>query len=78
MTRRRGDAATPPSESHATIRNVAIVHIAFADGSSWDNVIPLLQAKGIRVIAVQNPFTSMADDVAGMKRAIDAMRGPIC
>jgi pimeloyl-ACP methyl ester carboxylesterase len=40
-------------------------------------VIPLLQAKGIRVIAVQNPLTSLADDVAATKRAIATMRGPI-
>jgi pimeloyl-ACP methyl ester carboxylesterase len=57
--------------------NVVIVHGAFADGSSWDKVIPLLQAKGIRVIAVQNPLTSLADDVAATKRAIDSLQGPI-
>jgi pimeloyl-ACP methyl ester carboxylesterase len=63
--------------SGSPIRNVVIVHGAFADGSSWDKVIPLLQAKGIRVIAVQNPLTSLADDVAATKRAIDSLRGPI-
>lgn len=68
--------ATGRSEA-ATIRNVVIVHGAFADGSSWSKVIPLLQAKGIRVIAVQNPLTSLADDVAATKRAIGAMDGPI-
>jgi pimeloyl-ACP methyl ester carboxylesterase len=69
LSRVRGDAAT--------IRNVVIVHGAFADGSSWNNVIPLLQAKGMRVIAVQNPLTSLANDVAATKRAMGAMRGPI-
>jgi len=59
------------------IRNVVIVHGAFADGSSWDKVIPLLQAKGIHVIAVQNPLTGLADDVAATKRAIDSLHGPI-
>ncbi len=59
------------------IRNVVIVHGAFADGSSWDKVIPLLQAKGMRVIAVQNPLTGLADDVAATKRAIEGLRGPI-
>jgi pimeloyl-ACP methyl ester carboxylesterase len=59
------------------IRNVVIVHGAFADGSSWDKVIPLLQAKGMRVIAVQNPLTGLADDVAATKRAIDSVQGPI-
>jgi pimeloyl-ACP methyl ester carboxylesterase len=73
----RGDAATPASNMRLPIRNVVIVHGAFADGSSWAKVIPLLQAKGIRVIAVQNPLTSLADDVAATKRAIAAMQGPI-
>jgi pimeloyl-ACP methyl ester carboxylesterase len=59
------------------IRNVVIVHGAFADGSSWAKVIPLLQAKGMRVIAVQNPLTGLADDVAATKRAIGTMSGPI-
>ena len=45
-------------------KTVVLVHGAFADGSSWDKVIPLLQAKGLRVVAVQNPLTSLADDVA--------------
>jgi pimeloyl-ACP methyl ester carboxylesterase len=73
----RGEAATSSAESRSPIRNVVIVYGAFADGSSWDKVIPLLQAKGIRVIAVQNPLTSLADDVAATKRAIGTMRGPI-
>jgi len=46
------------------VRNVVIVHGAWADGSSWAKVIPLLQAKGLHVVAVQNPLTSLADDVA--------------
>ena len=36
---------------------VVLVHGAFADGSSWNKVIPLLQAKGLKVFAVQNPLT---------------------
>lgn len=59
------------------IKNVVLVHGAFADGSSWSKVIPLLQAKGYNVIAVQNPLTSFGDDVAVTKRAIDAMNGPV-
>jgi pimeloyl-ACP methyl ester carboxylesterase len=73
----RADAATSPLGSRLPIRNVVIVHGAFADGSSWSTVIPLLQARGIRVVAVQNPLTSLAADVAATKRAIDAMHGPI-
>lgn len=58
-------------------KTVVLVHGAFADGSSWDKVIPLLKAKGLNVVAVQNPLTSLADDVAATKRAIDAQSGPV-
>jgi pimeloyl-ACP methyl ester carboxylesterase len=58
-------------------KTVVLVHGAFADGSSWDKVIPLLQAKGLKVVAVQNPLTSLGDDVAATKRAIDAQEGPV-
>jgi len=58
-------------------KTVVLVHGAFADGSSWDKVIPLLQAKGLNVVAVQNPLTSLADDVAAAKRVIDAQSGPV-
>jgi len=58
-------------------KTVVLVHGAFADGSSWDRVIPLLQAKGLKVVAVQNPLTSLADDVAAAKRVIDAQSGPV-
>src|SRR6266404_2879681 len=56
---------------------VVLVHGAFADGSSWNKVIPLLQAKGLKVVAVQNPLTSLADDVAAAKRVIDSQTGPV-
>lgn len=59
------------------IKNIVLVHGAFADGSSWSKIIPLLQGKGLNVIAVQNPLTSFADDVAATKRAIAQMEGPI-
>jgi len=58
-------------------KTVVLVHGAFADGSSWEKVIPLLQAKGLKVVAVQNPLTTLADDVAATKRAIDAQGGPV-
>lgn len=56
---------------------VVLVHGAFADGSSWDKVIPLLQARGLKVVAVQNPLTSLAEDVAFTDRVIDAQTGPV-
>jgi len=59
------------------VRNVVLVHGAWADGSSWSKVIPLLQAKGLHVVAVQNPLTSLADDVAATKRAIALQDGPV-
>jgi pimeloyl-ACP methyl ester carboxylesterase len=59
------------------IKNIVLVHGAFADGSSWSKIIPILQAKGYNVIAVQNPLTSLADDVAAAKRAIAQMDGPV-
>jgi pimeloyl-ACP methyl ester carboxylesterase len=58
------------------IKNVVLVHGAFADGSSWSKVIPLLQAKEFHVTSVAIPLTSFADDVAATKRAIAAQDGP--
>ncbi|HEY9023066.1 MAG TPA: alpha/beta fold hydrolase [Burkholderiaceae bacterium] len=54
-----------------------LVHGAFADGSSWDPVVPLLQARGLKVVSVQIPLTSLADDVAATRRALDAQTGPV-
>lgn len=59
------------------IKNVVLVHGAWADGSSWAKVIPLLEERGLHVVAVQNPLSSLADDVAATKRIIDAQDGPV-
>ncbi|MBV8164761.1 MAG: alpha/beta hydrolase [Candidatus Eremiobacteraeota bacterium] len=59
------------------VKNIVLVHGAWADGSSWSKVIPLLQADGYTVTAVQNPLTSLSDDVAATKRVIDAQDGPV-
>lgn len=56
---------------------VILVHGAFADGSGWGEVIPLLERDGYDVIAVQNPLTSYADDVATTRRVIDAQQNPV-
>src|SRR5271155_2208871 len=61
----------------SAIRNVVLVHGAWADGSSWSKIIPLLQAKGLHVVAVQNPLSSIADDVASTNRIINAQDGPV-
>src|SRR6267143_1943736 len=57
-------------------RNVVLVHGAWADGSSWAEVIPRLQAAGLKVTAVQNPLTSLADSVAATRRALALQDGP--
>lgn len=59
------------------VKNIVLVHGAFADGSSWAALIPALQTKGYNVIAVQNPLTSLEDDVAATQRAIALMDGPV-
>lgn len=58
-------------------KNVILVHGAWADGSSWSKVVPLLNAKGLHVTAVQLPLTSLADDAATVKRAIALENGPV-
>jgi pimeloyl-ACP methyl ester carboxylesterase len=55
--------------------NVMLVHGAWADGSSWSKVIPLLEDKGFNVTAPQIPLTSIADDVAVTKRLLAAQKG---
>jgi pimeloyl-ACP methyl ester carboxylesterase len=59
------------------IKNIVLVHGAWADGSSWSKIIPFLEAKGFHVVCVQNPLTSLADDVAATNRIIDAQDGPV-
>src|SRR6202790_1873605 len=57
-------------------RNGVLIHGAWADGSSWAEVIPLLQAAGLKVTAVQNPLNSLADSVAATRRALALQDGP--
>jgi pimeloyl-ACP methyl ester carboxylesterase len=61
----------------STRPSVVLVHGAFADGSSWAQVIPLLQAQGVKVIAIQNPLTSLEDDVVAAQRAIANQPGKV-
>jgi len=56
---------------------IVLVHGAFADGSSWGKVISLLLEKGHKVAAVQNPLSSLADDVSAAHRVIDMQDGPV-
>ena len=64
------------AQSAAPIRNIVLVHGAYADGSCWSDVIALLQAAGYKATAVQNPLTSLADDVAATKRILALQDGP--
>ena len=58
------------------VKNVVLVHGAFADGSGWRGVYDELTKRGYRVTIVQNPLTSLADDVAATRRALDRQDGP--
>jgi pimeloyl-ACP methyl ester carboxylesterase len=62
--------------ANSTKGNIILVHGAWADGSSWSKVIPTLKNAGYRVIAVQLPEHSLADDIATVKRAIELVGGP--
>lgn len=58
------------------IKNVVLVHGAFADGSGWRRVYDALTARGYRVSIVQNPLTSLEADVAATNRVLDLQDGP--
>jgi pimeloyl-ACP methyl ester carboxylesterase len=56
---------------------IVFVHGIWADGSCWTNQIAALQAKGYPVVSVQNPITSLAEDVASTQRALDLVKGKV-
>ncbi len=59
-----------------TLPNIVLVHGAWADGSSWSAVIERLQADGYHVTAPQFPMTTLADNVARLREALDLQNGP--
>lgn len=69
--------AVAQTDSMQVTKNVVLVHGAWADGSSWDKVIPLLEAKGLHVVAVQLSLTSLDDDVDTVRRALALQDGPV-
>ncbi len=71
-----GASATVHPASAAPIRNVVIVHGAFADGSGWRKVSDVLRAKGLHVSIVQQPLTSLDDDVSATRRILALQDGP--
>ena len=70
-----GLGQTQPPEG--AVKNIVLVHGAFADGTSWGKVIPILEGRGFHVVAVQNPLTSLADDVNATRRIIALQDGPV-
>ncbi len=69
--------AQPLAQTLSTKPSIVLVHGAFADGSGWQRVIPFLERDGYTVTAVQNPLTSLPDDIATTKRVIADQKGPI-
>lgn len=74
-------AATITSSATVTpvpnVKNVVLVHGAFADGSGWKALYNVLTKKGYNVTIVQNPLTSLEDDVAATKVVLDKQDGPV-
>lgn len=69
-----GATTLPPG----TVKNIVLVHGAWADASSWNNVAHVLKRKGYHVTAVNIPLTSLAADAAATKTVIEAQDGPQC
>jgi pimeloyl-ACP methyl ester carboxylesterase len=69
-------AAVTPARATEPVKNVVLVHGAFADGSGWRRVAGILVKDGYTVSVVQEPLTSLADDVAATKRVLDLQQGP--
>jgi pimeloyl-ACP methyl ester carboxylesterase len=68
-------AAVAPARAEP-VKNIVLVHGAFADGSGWQRVADILGKDGYSVSVVQEPLTSLADDVAATKRVLDLQQGP--
>ena len=71
------DSALAQPASKASIKNVVLVHGAFADGSGWEAVANILKKDGYNVSVVQHPETSYAEDVKFTKAVIDRQPGPV-
>src|SRR5215475_9115207 len=68
---------SPAQAQSQPVKNILLVHGAFADGTSWGKVIPILEARGFHVVAVQNPLTSLADDANATRRLIALQDVPV-
>ena len=65
------------SRATSALPTIVLVHGAFADGTGWQRLIPILEHDGYSVIAVQNPLSSLSADIATTKRVIDAQQGKV-
>ena len=70
-------AAAPARAAPAGIKNIVLVHGAWVDGSGWQGVYKILKKDGYNVSIVQNPLSSLADDVAATKRVLALQDGPV-
>lgn len=68
---------TSPMEKATVKPTIIFVHGLWADGSCWNQVIAQLQGEGYETVSAQNPTTSLADDVAAVKKALDRTTGPV-
>jgi len=68
--------AAPAIGRPSKARNIVLVHGLFADGSCWNDVIALLQPKGLTVTSVQNPLTTLPESVAAADRVLSRQNGP--
>ena len=68
---------TGSSQTNKVKPTIVLVHGLWADGSAWNKVTSALQAQGYPVIVVQNPTTSLADDIAATNKAIDRATGDV-
>jgi pimeloyl-ACP methyl ester carboxylesterase len=73
---RRDDPAVGAAQA-ADVKNIVLVHGAFADGSGWKAVYDILTKDGYKVSIVQQPLTSLKEDVAATKRVLDVQDGPV-
>src|SRR4029077_8276858 len=71
------NAEPAQAQTGQPLKNVVLVHGAFADGSGWEAVAKILEKDGYKVSVAQPPETSYAEDVKYTKAAIDAMNGPV-
>jgi pimeloyl-ACP methyl ester carboxylesterase len=69
-------AHTAFAQAAPKAKNVVLVHGLFADGSSWSEVIPQLQAAGLNVTSVQNPLTTLPEAVDAARRVLERQSGP--